>query len=68
MDNYEHQKHVQEYNRTRWRCRWHNKLRCKAILYTTGKNIIVNTWHNHQADNIDCSNMNSSVFRVVFKK
>ncbi|XP_023014967.1 uncharacterized protein isoform X25 [Leptinotarsa decemlineata] len=57
LDNYEHQLHYKESNRTRWRCRFHQKLQCRAILFTTGKTVVIRKTHNHPADRIDCENL-----------
>ncbi|XP_057667862.1 modifier of mdg4-like isoform X26 [Diorhabda carinulata] len=62
MDNYEYQIHYFEPNKTRWRCRLHTKLKCRAILYTTGNIVYLHSNHNHRPSIINCENMVSQKF------
>lgn len=69
INNYEYQIHIHDVGKTRWRCRWHQKLKCRAIIYTSGKTVFINSDHNHAPlGEIDCRNLTGQLVTFVRNK
>lgn len=65
--NYEYQMHIKEHNRTRWRCKYQKKLKCRAVLYTTGKNVYVSHPHSHDPQNIKHEGLVAQKVDIIYK-
>lgn len=67
LDNHIYQIHIQEPGKTRWRCKFQTKQKCKAILYTTGNNVYVHNSHNHPSEKVNVHNLFSKSVKVIYK-
>ncbi|XP_072393847.1 uncharacterized protein [Diabrotica undecimpunctata] len=55
LGGYEYQLHYTENDKTRWRCKYVGKYKCRGCLMTTGKKVYVHHTHSHEAFAIDLS-------------
>ncbi|XP_072393823.1 uncharacterized protein [Diabrotica undecimpunctata] len=57
LNGYEYQFHYQEINKTRWRCKYYTKSKCKASLMTTGREVVIHqNVHSHEREELDFTN------------
>lgn len=69
LDGYEYQMHIKELNRTRWRCKYHKKLKCRASLYSTGHTISVYNNHcDHPTENVVLDNLIARNVAIIYNK
>lgn len=59
--------HIQEPSRTRWRCKYQKKLKCRAVLYTTGKNVFVSHPHSHESQKIQHEDLFAQKVQIIHK-
>ncbi|XP_044262663.1 protein tramtrack, beta isoform-like isoform X29 [Tribolium madens] len=59
LDKFDYSFQHQNKNKTRWRCTWYFRNRCKAALFTYGKVVEIHNEHNHEpnTETIDCSSL-----------
>ncbi|XP_023014972.1 uncharacterized protein isoform X29 [Leptinotarsa decemlineata] len=67
LNNYGYRIHRKENNKTRWRCCHENKLKCKAVLYTTGNSVFVNNNHNHSPEIISEGDLVRKKVNIIYQ-
>ncbi|XP_072393813.1 uncharacterized protein [Diabrotica undecimpunctata] len=68
LNNFYYTMHWKDNNKTRWRCRRHNSLRCISFLYTTGNTVYIQNKHNHTCEQINMSNLSSQNVTVIHRQ
>lgn len=63
LDGNEYTVYSKQNNRSRWRCNWYYKTKCKSRLITYGKVVQVNHTHNHSPP--DRVQMNACTRQIV---
>ncbi|XP_056643897.1 modifier of mdg4-like isoform X17 [Diorhabda carinulata] len=67
LNNYCYTMHWKDRNKTRWRCRRHNTLRCITFLYTTGNTVYIHNEHNHSCETMNMANLSSQNVTVIHR-
>ncbi|XP_074038163.1 uncharacterized protein isoform X45 [Leptinotarsa decemlineata] len=57
LDEFEYGLHYKEAHKSRWRCKYYNKYKCKGSIMTTGRNVFVHKPHNHHSEKVDMEHL-----------
>lgn len=68
LDNYIYQIHIAEPGKTRWRCKYQTKYKCRAYLYSTGNNVFVQNTHSHPTEQVNLDDLFPKKVKVIYNK